>query len=480
MLKSKAAHPMGDRLVLGFVCNRDSRIESLAVMPGVSSRLEAGHFFLEAVTLVGDADLKQQWQEMAAGRVSIQGEVTVTLIDGESPIKMLFHAMPLHKGTDEGMFLVTLCSGFQAITAGPDEIARSRAVLDTAVDSIVTINSSGIISSVNPATVKMFGYSENQLLGQNVSLLMPEPFLTNHDGYIANYLNTGKPSIIGIGRQVIGRKKNGQEFPAHLAVSEFVVRSVRYFTGILRDLSELEQVQRQLMQSERLAAIGQMVTGLAHESRNALQRAQACLDMLSLDLQGSPEQLDLARRATTALQDLHRLYEEVRSYAAPIHLEFRVCELDTIWRKEWDNLAAVRKDKHIQLIEAPDNESVSCEVDVHRIEQVFRNILENAISACGDGGIITIRSAGVEDHGESAVRVSVQDNGAGMTMEVSKQIFEPFFTTRQKGTGLGMAIVNRIVTAHAGTISAGPLEPRGAEVALVLPCRTTIRNAVRF
>jgi two-component system sensor kinase FixL len=466
--------------VMAYVCDRESRIKSLAVRAGLSAELSEGHLLLDAIRLVGaGTDLQQLWLEMINGAVSIQGEADVLLNCKGPPLRMLFHAMPLHKGMDEGMFLVTLCSGFQVITAGPDEVARSRAVLETAVDSIVTINSTGIICSFNPAVVKMFGYQESELIGRNVSMLMPEPYKREHDSYMSRYLETRIPSIIGIGRQVVGRKKNGREFPAHLAVSEFTVRGVQFFTGVIRDLSELERVQKQLLQAERLAAIGQMVTGLAHESRNALQRAQACLDMLSLDLQNSPEQLDLARRATTALQDLHRLYEEVRSYAAPIHLEYRPCELSTIWKKEWENLATVRRDRKIQLIEVEGNQTISCEVDVHRMEQVFRNILENAIHACGETGVITIRSSITEWQGEPAGRIAVQDDGAGMTPEIAQQVFEPFFTTKQKGTGLGMAIVNRIMTAHAGFVSAGILTPKGAEIVLIVPLRMPIRNAVR-
>ena len=466
--------------VLAFICDRSSRIESLAVMPGMNVDLAAGRRFIDTVKMAGEPSLEQCWMELAAGRLGIQGEVEVPLIKGGPAIRMLFHAMPLHQGVDEGMFLVTLCMGFEVIRSGPDEVVRSRAVLDTAVDAIITINSDGIVSSVNPATVRMFGYSEAEVIGRNISMLMPEPFRSSHNGYIGRYLETGVASIIGVGRQVIGLKKNGREFPAHLAVSEFTFAGTRFFTGILRDVSELEQVQKQLLQAERLAAIGQMVTGLAHESRNALQRAQACLDMLSLDLQGNADQLDLARRATTAIQDLYRLYEEVRSYAAPIHLEFRDCDIATIWRKEWDNLTSVRKDKEIQLLEAAENQTTACEVDVHRLEQVFRNVLENAIHACREKGTITIRCTNTEWRGEPAVRVAVQDDGAGMTDDIATQIFEPFFTTRQKGTGLGMAIVHRIIAAHAGCISAGSLKPRGSEILLIIPCHTPIRNAVRF
>jgi signal transduction histidine kinase len=119
-------------------------------------------------------------------------------------------------------------------------------------------------------------------------------------------------------------------------------------------------------------------------------------------------------------------------------------------------------------------------VDVHRLEQVFRNVLENAIHACREKGTITIRCTNTEWQGEPAVRVAVQDDGAGMTDDIATQIFEPFFTTKQKGTGLGMAIVHRIIAAHAGCISAGSLKPRGSEILLILPCHTSIRNAVRF
>ncbi|MFM7921563.1 MAG: sensor histidine kinase, partial [Planctomycetaceae bacterium] len=273
----------------------------------------------------------------------------------------------------------------------------------------------------------------------------------------------------GIGRQIKALRRNGQEFLVHLAISEFSVGGRHYFTGIVRDLSDLERVQKQLLQSERLAAIGQMVTGLAHESHNALQRAQACLDMLALDLEHQPEQLDLAKRARNALQDLHRLYEEVRSYAAPIHLEFRDCDLSSIWRKEWDNLATARRDRAVSLQEQIAQESQRCEIDIHRMEQVFRNILENSLHACGDRGCITVQTQLAELDGRPALLIRISDNGPGFRPEAVQQVFEPFFTTKQKGTGLGMAIVQRILHAHGGTITAANGQHGGAEISLLLP-----------
>lgn len=366
-----------------------------------------------------------------------------------------------------------------ASEAAPDEATRSRVVLTTAVDSIITINAQGIISSLNPATLRMFGYAQDELLGRNVSMLMPQPYRDEHDQYLSRYLKTGEASIIGIGRRVTGRRKTGEEFPIHLAVSEFQENGTRFFTGIVRDLTELEQVQRQLLQSERLAAIGQMVTGLAHESRNALQRAQACLDMLSLDLEENSEQLGLTRRAMTALQDLYRLYEEVRSYASPIHLECRDCDLTAIWRKEWENLAATRADRKLYLDETLNCPSTRCEADVHRLEQVFRNVLENAIYVSPPGRRIRVVCGNTILNGQPALQVDICDDGPGLTPQIAQQIFEPFFTTKQKGTGLGMAIVHRIISAHHGTISAKSGSPGGAMIQIVLPVTAAFRSGSR-
>ena len=468
-----------DPRLLAFVCGADSRILSSATLKGNCFALGQGCLLLDAVSASNHTNLAELWHNLTTNGFGIHAEVDVALTPDNSPLSMLLHAMPMHFGLDEGKFLVTLSSGFRLVSSGPDEVARCRAVLNTAVDSIITIDHNCLICSLNPATERMFGYATQDLLGNNISLLMPEPYRSHHDTYVADYIQTRTPSIIGVGRRVTGRRKDGSEFPVHLAVSEFTVRGQHYFTGIVRDLTELERVQKQLLQAERLAAIGQMVTGLAHESRNALQRAQACLDMLSLDLQENKEQLDLSRRATTALQDLHRLYEEVRSYAAPIHLEFRECDLATIWHKEWENLAAARKGKLIELVDRADSQHLNCEVDVHRVEQVMRNILENAIHACGNEGTITVSCKEAQRGNDPAAMITIEDDGAGMTQEIADQIFEPFFTTKQKGTGLGMAIVHRIMTTHGGSIMARPLEQGGSQIILLFPRTAALRNEVR-
>ncbi len=353
----------------------------------------------------------------------------------------------------------------------PDDFAaRNKAILDSAIDAIITIDQNGVIHTVNQATTQMLGYEPHEVVGKNVSLLMPEPFSSEHDSYMRNYLDTGEKKIIGIGREVIARRKDGSTLPAHLAVTEFYSGDSRMFTGVVRDISQLKQAQGQLLQSARLAAIGQMVTGLAHESRNALQRAQAFLDMLALDLAEAPEQLDLTRRTQKALLDLHRLYEEVRNYAAPIQLECRPTDLVAVSQKVWAYLDKHHTPKNIRLVTPPSGD-VMPSVDVHRIEQVFRNLLENAIDACPAEATITVTCDPADLNGQPAVCVAFHDNGPGLDSKVRAQMFEPFFTTRQKGTGLGLAICRRIIQAHGGTITADAETNTGTRILTVLPIK---------
>ncbi len=242
-------------------------------------------------------------------------------------------------------------------------------------------------------------------------------------------------------------------------------------TGVLaigHDITDLRDAQRQLVQSERLAAIGQMVTGLAHESRNALQRARAALDMLTLDLEGQTEQLDLSERIKRALADLQRLYEEVKNYAAPIQLERAVEDIAKIWRRVWQDVSEASQ-RSLALTESIDGVALIARVDPYRLEQVFRNIMENAVAACGDEGCVNVACCIEEQNETASLRISFQDDGPGIDEDTAAKVFQPFFTTRQRGTGLGMPIAKRIVEAHGGQISICGMKTGGTEVIVKLP-----------
>ncbi len=474
--------------------------------------------------------------------------------------------------------------------------ARLASILDTAVDAIITIDERGIVQSLNAAAMRLFGYAEREVVGQNVKLLMPSPYREEHDAFIQNYLRTGEKKIIGIGREVVGLRKDDSQFAMDLAVSEVRLGDRRLFTGIVRDISDRRRAEaelrlletaidvlaegvmitdahldppgprilfvnpamtritgyaadelvgrtprilqgpntsraetkrlRQLLsqgqtyvgqnvnfrkdgspyevelqispvrddagsivsfvsthrdisqqkqaeerarQAERLAAIGQTVAGLAHESRNAFQRSQACLEMLAMELENRPDALELVERTQKALDDLHHLYEEVRDYAAPIVLDRQVCDLAHVWRDSWSHLQHAHGEKSVQLREEAGGVGLACHVDWFAMGQVFRNILENAIAACPEEeGRIVIRCRDARFVGESAVELAIRDNGPGFDPANRAKVFEPFFTTKVKGTGLGMAIARRIVEAHGGQITLGDKGP-GAEVILTLP-----------
>lgn len=243
--------------------------------------------------------------------------------------------------------------------------------------------------------------------------------------------------------------------------------------SIGHDVTALQDAQRKLVQSERLAAIGQTITGLAHESRNALQRARACLDMLSLDLQDQPQQIELTRRTQAALDELQRLYEEVRSYAAPIRLSLGKCDLAEIWQTCWVHVRQTHDAASLTLQEQILSSNTECVVDRHRIEQVVRNILENAVAVSPPGGSITLRCNECELDGRAALTITITDEGPGLTVEQAANIFQPFYTTKQKGTGLGMAIAQRIIEAHGGAIAAHSEPEGGATILITLPVTQT-------
>jgi hypothetical protein len=238
--------------------------------------------------------------------------------------------------------------------------------------------------------------------------------------------------------------------------------------AIGHDITELREAQERALQAERLAAIGQVMTGLAHESRNALARSRACLELLACEVGDRPDALDLVRRAEKAQDYLAHLYEEVRAYAAPIVLDRENLSLPSIWRQAWNNLAVVREGRQATLRERIDGIDLQCPVDPFRMEQVFRNLFENSLAACADPVLVEVACSKDEIGRRPAVRIAVRDNGPGLTAEQRQRFFEPFYTTKTKGTGLGTAIAKRIVEAHGGQIALGNGD-RGAEILIMLP-----------
>jgi len=244
-------------------------------------------------------------------------------------------------------------------------------------------------------------------------------------------------------------------------------------------VAKLNEAGAKAAQRERLAAIGHQMTVLAHESRNALQLTRNGLSLLSQMSQDRPEVLDVIARIQKAQGALQHLLNEVQGYAAPVSVLREVTDLRLIWRRAWESLAAERLGRVARLREETRGVDLFCAVDPFRLEQVFRNLLENALAACPDPVQIEVLCSEAELPDISAVCVAVRDNGPGIDPKQKQRVFDPFYTTRSNGTGLGLAISKRIVQAHGGEIVVGGGGRPGAEFVILLPRAASARPTPR-
>jgi PAS domain S-box-containing protein len=342
-----------------------------------------------------------------------------------------------------------------------------RTLVEAAPCMIVILRGDGTVLYFSNFAEELTGYSATEVTGKNyVTAFLPEEARAVVADQIARVAEGAV--LRGVENPVCCRDGsrrwvlwNAQRLP-HYEGGPAVL-------AVGQDITLLKQAQERTLRAERLAAIGQMVTGLAHESGNALARSQACLEMLGLEVQDRPEALELLGRVQKAQDHLQQLYDEVRNYAAPLKLERVFWPLEQVWRQAWNNLAVRRAGRAAALHEELGGIDTHCWIDPFRLEQVFRNMLENALAACRDPVEVTVRCEETQLYGLPAVRVSVRDNGPGLTPEARRRVFEPFFTTRTKGTGLGMAIARRIVDAHGGHIAVADAPTAGAEFHIVLP-----------
>lgn len=348
--------------------------------------------------------------------------------------------------------------------------AAFRSLVEAAPCMIVIMREDLTILYFSPFAEELTGYSAREVLGKDFfSVFIPDLETRESISEKKRMLLHGTPTRgfecpicckDGFRRWIVWNAQLLQNYEDEPAI-----------LGVGQDITSLKQAQEQALQSERLAAIGQMMAGLAHESGNALARSQACLEMLSFAVENQPKALSLIGRIQAAQDHLKQLYDEVRNYAAPVRLQVEPWNLPLVWWQAWQNLALVRQGKAVTLEENTEGLDLRILIDPFRLEQVFRNILENAIAACPEPIEIKIVCSPTEMHGEPAVRIACRDNGPGLNAEQRERIFEPFFTTKTKGTGLGMAIVKRIVEAHGGEIFVGSGTDPGAEIVLVLPTR---------
>ncbi|MCG8603873.1 PAS domain S-box protein [bacterium] len=366
-------------------------------------------------------------------------------------------------------FITDISGRVKAENALQESMARIRAIVETAVDGIITIDERGIMESFNQSAERMFGYKAQEMIGENVRRLMPSPYRDEHNHYISNYLNTGERKIIGFGREVVGLRKDGSTFPLYLAVSEIDLGERRVFTGIVRDLTQQKAMQEQILQSERLAVIGKMAAKVAHEIRNPLSSVSLNAELLEDEIQELGSHNDEAKSLLKSMiQEIDRVTALTDEY-----LQFsRLPESNPMKGQFSDLLGDVREfidselaQKRIEFEFEDTNPTFSVRLDPTQFRRVLMNLIRNAIESMPQGGKLRIWT---EKDGKMGI-LNIQDNGTGIPKEKLEKIFEPFFTTKDFGTGLGLAITQQIVREHGGRISCKSQIGRGTRFRIELP-----------
>ena len=348
-----------------------------------------------------------------------------------------------------------------ASTLGEDKLRR---VVDAALDGMVVIDAAGTVLLYNTACERLFGYSAQEVLGKNVNVLMTPRDRRNHDAYIGNYLRTGRARVIGKGRDVTGRRKDGATFPIRLSVGELrddaeatlFVGTLHDLTDTLRTRAHIEELQSELMQVARASAVGEMGSALAHELTQPLsavvgfvEASAALIDQAGGEMPAKVhEYMDLAVAQSLRAGDVIRL---LREFTARGDTEHSVKDINVVVEEtcRLATMGTTAKGIDLALDLAADLPPVL--IDHVQIQQVILNLVRNSIDALSDieTPAITVETV----LGLEAVEVVVSDNGPGLSPEVRERVFEPFVSTKPDGIGIGLSICRTIVEAHGGRIA---------------------------
>jgi two-component system sensor kinase FixL len=341
--------------------------------------------------------------------------------------------------------------------------ARWRAIIESAVDAIVVIDASGLVEAFNPAAERMFGYAEAELVGRNVNRLMPSPYHEEHDGYLARYLRDGEARIIGIGREVTGRRRDGTTFPVHLSVGEMVAEGERRFAGILHDLSSRVRMEEQLREQAALARLGEMAAVIAHEVRNPLAGIRGALQVIAGRQRADAPDGAIMREILNRIDALGDLMKDLLLFARPPQPRLAPIEVVPLVQVTLDLL---RSDPAVGTVEITVRGSAPpVEADAELLKIVLLNLLLNAVHALQGRGSVAVVIEAVGGF----CRIVVADDGPGIPGEHRGKVFTPFFTTKARGTGLGLPTARRIVEAHRGAVDVECPEPGGTTVIISLP-----------
>jgi two-component system, LuxR family, sensor kinase FixL len=350
---------------------------------------------------------------------------------------------------------------------------RLRSIIDTVPDGIVVIDQRGIIQSFSPAAERLFGYAACEVVGENVTMLMPSPYREAHDDYLERYRSTGERHIIGIGRVVVGMRKDGETFPMELHVGEFTVQSGRFFTGFVHDLTQeqaakrrIQDLQAELLHASRLSAMGQMASTMAHELNQPLTAVmnylEAARHLLESGAQGVDRIANLIGRAVAQAERAGEVIRQLRQFVRKGETDRRKQNLNKLVEEALALALVGARQSGVRVALDLDSDLPPVYADGVQIQQVLINLVRNAVEAMQavERRELSITTRKLRD---GMAEVQVIDSGPGIPPEIAERLFQPFVTTKASGMGLGLSICREIVESHQGQLNAAP-NPRGGTV----------------
>lgn len=412
-----------------------------------------------------------------------KGELTQSHRDGRPIFVVSRWVVVTRQAPDDQVVLATNIDISNLKYAQADLAARQShllSILETVPEAMVVIDEAGIMISFSKAAERLFGYSADEVCGRNVKILMPNPYCDRHDGCIGRYLTTGERRIIGVGRVVAGKRKDGTTFPMELAVGEAAANGKRIFTGFIRDLTSRHRMEEELRQSQKMEAIGQLTGGIAHDFNNLLTVISGNLEMIERRLEDRRLR-DLLREAQDAADDGAKLTGQLLAFGRRQALNAKLTDIGQLV-SNFAELLRRTLGETIDLQTVVTGQPLLALVDTTQLQNALLNLVLNARDAMPRGGRLKVEISRIRLDADYArmypqtrlgnyVLVSVSDTGAGMSQEVKERAFEPFFTTKGvgAGTGLGLSMVYGFAMQSGGHVRLDSEPGGGTTIRLFLP-----------
>jgi len=354
------------------------------------------------------------------------------------------------------------------MTAKSDE-SRRGAVLETAVENtneaFVTIDARHQVIFFNKAAERIFGFDRGEVVGHDLDRIMTPTCSRNHREAVARYVSTKIPRRIGHDTEILATRKNGETFPASISFSVSEVDGEIYFTGIVRDLTEIKILQDRIIQTERLAALGQFVAEISHEIKNPLMMIGGFARQLANETDDDTSRSKL-NIIVSEVARLENLLTEFRDLYSPKSLDMQDLDINGLVREVYDFVRDDCSMKHIKVEFNPDPGQLIVTGDRAKLKQVLLNLTKNAMEAMETGGRLSLET---RRKGER-VEIAIADNGCGISEEHKDKIFSPFFTGKKKGSGLGLSVSKGIVEQHShSTLTFESQKGKGTVFTLSMP-----------